>query len=126
MRCTYQPDRRALFTITAKIAVSAKKVPEIADICKAKTTTAEPMDNTSNSGRVINSYFINDIRLTYTVKPQGMREISISLLTNNIFDIKYSNNGYSYGFISSGIESRQNYYYPQAGRNYLMMVALRF
>jgi len=84
------------------------------------------LDNTSNSGRVINSYFINDIRLTYTVKPQGMREISISLLTNNIFDIKYSNNGYSYGFISSGIESRQNYYYPQAGRNYLMMVALRF
>ena len=53
MRCTYQPDKRALFTSTAKIAVSAKKVPETAHICKAKTAIAEPIDNASNSGFLI-------------------------------------------------------------------------
>jgi len=84
------------------------------------------LDNTSNSRRVIDPYFINDIRLIYTIKPQGMREISISLLANNIFDVKYSNNGYTWGYLGGGSEARQNYYYPQAGRNYLMMVALRF
>jgi len=84
------------------------------------------LDNTSNSGRVIDPYFINDIRLTYTLKPQWMREISFSLLANNIFDVKYSNNGYTWGYLGGGSETRQNYYYPQAGKNYLMMVALRF
>jgi len=84
------------------------------------------LDNTSNSARVIDPYFINDLRLIYTIKPRGMREISFSLLTNNIFDVKYSNNGYTYGYFGGGTETRQSYYFPQAGRNYLMMVALRF
>jgi iron complex outermembrane receptor protein len=84
------------------------------------------LDNTSNKGRAINPYFINDLRLTYTLKPQGMREISLSLLANNIFDVKYSSNGYTYGYYGGGMEERQNYYYPQAGKNYLLMVALRF
>ena len=47
-------------------------------------------------------------------------------LANNIFDVKYSSNGSTYGYFGGGTEERQNYYYPQAGKNYLMMVALRF
>ncbi|MBS1506943.1 MAG: TonB-dependent receptor [Bacteroidetes bacterium] len=84
------------------------------------------LDNTSDKGRSIDPYFINDLRLTYTWKPQWMRELSVSLLANNIFDVKYSSNGYTYGYFGGGSETRQNYYYPQAGRNYLMMVAMRF
>ena len=84
------------------------------------------LDNTSNKGRSIDPYFINDLRLTYTLRPQGMREISVSILANNIFDVRYSSNGYTYGYFGGGAEERQNYYYPQAGRNYLIMVALRF
>ncbi len=84
------------------------------------------LDNTSNSGRVINSYFINDLRLSYSWKPQWMREFTVSLLLNNIGNVMYSSNGYTYGYYGGGSEIRQNYYYPQAGRNYLLMVAMRF
>ncbi len=84
------------------------------------------LDNTSNKERSIDPYFINNLRLTYTLKPQGMRELSVSLLINNITDQKYSSNGYTYGYFGGGTEVRQSYFYPQAGRNYLMMVALRF
>lgn len=84
------------------------------------------LDNTSDKGRSIDPYFINDVRLTYTWKPQWMRELSVSLLANNIFEVKYSSNGYTYGYFGGGSETRQNYYYPQAGRNYLAMVAMRF
>jgi len=28
--------------------------------------------------------------------------------------------------MGGGTETRQNYYYPQAGKNYMAMVALRF
>ncbi len=84
------------------------------------------LDNTSNEVRKIDGYFINDLRLTYTWKPIHLRELSISLLVNNILDVKYSSNGYTYGYLGGPTEYRQNYYYPQAGRNFLAMVAIRF
>lgn len=84
------------------------------------------LDNTSNINRSIDSYFINDLRLSYTIKPSFMREVSVSLLANNIFDVAYSSNGYTYGYRGGVAEYRQNYYYPQAGTNYMMMLALRF
>jgi iron complex outermembrane recepter protein len=84
------------------------------------------LDNTSNENRKIDSYFINDLRLTYTCKPVFLRELSIGLLTNNIFDVAYSSNGYTWGYFAGAAEARQNYYYPQAGRNFLAMVTMRF
>lgn len=84
------------------------------------------LDNTSNEKRKIDSYLINDLRISYTWKPLFLRELSISLLTNNIFDVSYSSNGYTYGYFGGGSEARQNYYYPQAGRNYMLMLAIRF
>ncbi len=84
------------------------------------------LDNTLDKARSIDPYFVNDLRLTYSWKPQWMREFSVSLLLNNIADVKYSSNGYTWGYLGGGAETRQNYYYPQAGRNYLMMVAMRF
>jgi iron complex outermembrane receptor protein len=84
------------------------------------------LDNTSNATRSIDSYFTNDLRLTYNVKPSFMRELSLSLLANNIFNTLYSSNGYTYGYLGGATEYRQNFYYPQAGRNYLLMLALRF
>jgi iron complex outermembrane receptor protein len=84
------------------------------------------LDNTSNESRIIDSYFINDLRFSYAFKPAFMKELSMSLLLNNLFDQKYSSNGYTYGYFGGGSEVRQNYYYPQAGRNFLLMVAMKF
>lgn len=84
------------------------------------------MDNTSNESRKLDAYFINDLRLTYSLQPKFMREISFSLLVNNVLDVEYESNGYTWGYLGGATEYRQNYYYPQAGRNYMLMVALRF
>lgn len=84
------------------------------------------LDNTNNEDRKIDAYFINDLRMSYSWRPAFMKEISISLLANNIFNAMYSSNGYTYGYFGGPTEYRQNYYYPQAGRNYMVMLALRF
>ncbi len=84
------------------------------------------LDNTSNDKRKIDPYFLNDLRLTYTWKPSFLRELSVSLLASNVFDVKYSSNGYTYGYFGGATEYRQNYFYPQAGRNYMLMLAIRF
>jgi len=84
------------------------------------------LDNTSNESRKIDAYLTNDLRIAYAWQPSFMREISLSLLANNIFNSMYSSNGYTYGYLGGPTEYRQNYYYPQAGRNYMLMLALRF
>jgi len=76
------------------------------------------LDNSQDENLTLSNYFINDIRLNYQLVPKGMKEIGLSLLLNNIADVKYSSNGYTYG--SSA------YYYPQAGRNFMVMATMRF
>ncbi|MBK5279084.1 MAG: TonB-dependent receptor [Bacteroidia bacterium] len=77
------------------------------------------LDNTQTESLTLEHYFINDMSFNYTLTPKGMKAIELSLLVNNLFDVKYSSNGATYG---DGVA----YYYPQAGRNFLAMVAVKF
>jgi len=84
------------------------------------------LDNTSTNARSIDAYLTNDIRVRYSWKPAFMKEISFSALINNLMDEEYESNGYTYGYLGGGDEYRENFYYPQAGRNYMVMVAFKF
>jgi iron complex outermembrane receptor protein len=83
------------------------------------------LDNTSNKARSAADYWVNDIRFNYTFKPTFMKEISFSFLVNNIFDKKYESNGYTWGYIGGGTEYRENYFFPQAGTNFLAMLTMK-
>jgi iron complex outermembrane recepter protein len=84
------------------------------------------LDNTSNNNRRIDAYMTNDLRLAYVLRPKGIREIGLHFLLNNIFDVAYESNGYTYGYAGGGEEYRENFYYPQAGRNFMAMVTIKF
>ena len=84
------------------------------------------LDNTQNSERQIDAYFVNDVRVIYELKPKFMKALTFSLLVNNIFDVKYASNGYTYGYLGGGDTYRERFYYPQAGTNFLAAVAMRF
>jgi iron complex outermembrane receptor protein len=84
------------------------------------------LDNTSNDERVIDSYFITDLLLTYSVSPWILKNLSLSLMVNNLFDTKYESNGYTWGYLSDGFRYQQNNYYPQAGVNVLGGLSLKF
>lgn len=84
------------------------------------------LDNTSNDDRSISSYLVNDVRLSYSWKPSFVDEITLSFLVNNILDEAYESNGYTWGYLAGPTAYRENYYYPQAGRNFMGMVAIKF
>lgn len=84
------------------------------------------LDNTSNDQRKIDDYFVNDIRMSYVFNPPFFNEIAFNLLVNNIFDIEYEANGYTYSYKAGGEVNTFNYYYPQAGVNFLAGVSLKF
>ena len=84
------------------------------------------MDNTSNEGRALDAFFVNDLRFNYTITPSWAKEIRIGLLVNNIFNAQYEPFGYTFSYRLGAELITENFYYPQAGTNYLASLAFRF
>lgn len=84
------------------------------------------LDNTSNAGRMLDAYLVNDLHLTYAIHPKHMKEILLSAAVNNLFNEMYESNGYTYNYIYGGKLVVENFYFPQAGINYLAGIMLKF
>ncbi|MDX1591068.1 MAG: TonB-dependent receptor [Balneolaceae bacterium] len=85
------------------------------------------LDNTQNNNRSIDPYWVNDVRFNYSFsRIPFLSQLNASLQVNNLFDRKYVSNGYTFGWIAGGEEQYFNYYYPQAGRNVLFNLELKF
>lgn len=84
----------------------------------SKYVGSQYLDNTEDVNAMLSDYWINDFRFSYEIAPKGFRSIGWSLLVNNVFDVKYSSNGYSY--------AGSAYYFPQAGRNFMVMMTVKF
>ena len=80
------------------------------------------LDNTSNEARSIKAYTTQDIRLKYSLK----KGPSFTLLLNNVLNELYSSNGYTYSYRYAGETTTENFYYPQAGFNFLLGASIRF
>ena len=76
------------------------------------------LDNTQNEVLTLDDYFINDLRFNYSFSLKGIKSLGFSVLVNNVLDVKYSSNGYNYGGTP--------YFYPQAGRNFMAMISMKF
>ena len=83
------------------------------------------LDNTGNEARSIAEYGLCDVRLRYNPELRGGQRIGLSLLLNNVLDKQYESNGFTYPYYSGGAATAQNYYFPQAGFNWLLGVTLR-
>lgn len=83
------------------------------------------LDNTSNENRKMEGYFTANFEINYTVTPKFMEEITLGVLINNLFNELYVNNGYTWGYIYGGERTVENFYYPQAGRNFLVRATLK-
>jgi iron complex outermembrane recepter protein len=89
------------------------------------------LDNTSTESRSMDSYFVNNLSVSYKLKPKWIKEIDFNLLVNNLFDKKYVSNGYTYSYYyrpqgSTDNATTENFYYPQAGINFLTGMILKF
>ena len=77
------------------------------------------MNNVESPEAKLADYFINDLNVTYEIKPKSVfKSIVFKGLVNNIFDKKYISNGYMWDIYP--------YYYPQAGTNLLAGITLLF
>ena len=91
------------------------------------------MGNTDTDTSKLKEYFVNDLNITYQWNPKSVfSTVVVSALVNNIFDKEYVSNGYYYTYDDdwsvpgqlTTIEGAG--YYPQATRNFLVGVTLKF
>jgi len=77
------------------------------------------MNNVDSIEAKLESYFVNDLNVSYEIKPKSVfQSITITGLVNNLFDKEYVSNGYMWDVYP--------YYYPQAGINFLVGLSLKF
>ena len=82
---------------------------------------------------VLESYFTSDINFTYVLKPKNIfNEVVFTGLINNIFNKEYVDRGYYYTYDDTWSAPNKTTtldgagYYPQATRNFLVGVTLKF
>lgn len=93
---------------------------------QSKYVSKQFMDNTQNNSRKLDAYWVNNARLGYNFSLKGIRNINIGLLANNILNKKYESNGYTYSSIYPWATVTENFYFPQAGTNFLLSLNLKF
>ena len=91
-----------------------------------KYVSKQYLDNTQNEGRKLRGYYVGNIRAGYDFALFGIKQANVGLLVNNIFNKKYESNGYTYGSIYQGVTTTENFYFPQAGTNFLLSLNLKF
>lgn len=88
------------------------------------------LDNTGNDGRALDAFFTSDFRVSYSAQPRFFKGLELNLLINNIFNEMYEPNGYTFSYFVPGGTGRElvteNFYYPQAGTNFLLGLSLKF
>lgn len=91
----------------------------------AKFVSRQYLDNTSNKERSLDPYYVQDLRASYTIKGNLIKEGSLILQVNNVFNKKYEPNGYTYSYLYGGTVTTENYYYPMAGTNLMVGLNIR-
>ena len=86
------------------------------------------LSNTDTKASQIESYFVNDLNAGYEIKMNKIfKSITISALINNVFNKEYVDRGYTYlDYWSADSSFEVQGYYPQATRNFLLGVTLKF
>jgi len=84
------------------------------------------IDNSSSTDRSLDSYFVNNLKVSYSVYPEKIKEIEFHLLVNNLLNEEYETNAWVYSYLLGGQRYKMDGYFPQAGTNFLVGVNIRF
>ncbi|HEX6846182.1 MAG TPA: TonB-dependent receptor plug domain-containing protein [Chitinophagaceae bacterium] len=84
------------------------------------------LDNTQSESRKLDAFYTQDARFIYTLSKGYLKEVSIILQANNIFDGLYEPNGYTFSYYYGGSLTTENYYFPMAGRNFMVGLNVKF
>ena len=94
----------------------------------AKYVGAQYFDNTGSSKRKLDGYFVNNVVVAYSLKMKGLKSINVQLVVNNVLNNLYLANAwvYRYKYEGDDTELRDDGFFPQAGRNFMVKLGVEF
>ncbi len=92
----------------------------------SKYVSRQYIDNTQTERYSIDPYFVNDLRVGYTLYPEWAGSLGFSVLVANVLDTRYETNAWLYRYYSGGEEMFIDGYYPQAGRHVMLALEIKF
>ena len=89
------------------------------------------MSNYGIEEHVLDAYFVTNLRLAYSFKLKGVKNITVGATIYNLFNEEYENNGYAgSGYYTDNDGNRQRYNYAgyaaQAGINTMGHINIEF
>jgi iron complex outermembrane receptor protein len=111
-------------TLTTNRTFQWRPNERFALIWTTKYVSKQYLDNTQNNSKALDDYFLNDINAHWQIIDKTKWKMKIQFFINNILDIKYEPNGYTYSYIYSGVTTTSNNYFPMAGRNYWLSLII--
>jgi len=90
-----------------------------------KYVSRQYLDNTSRKSRSLDPFFVQDFRVIWRMPQRWIRETSLTLLVNNMFNALYEPNGYTFSYIYNGETTTANYFFPMAGTNFMIGLSLK-
>jgi iron complex outermembrane receptor protein len=93
---------------------------------QTKYVSRQYLDNTSNVSRSLDPFTFSNVTLNWTVPQDFAEALELGFMVNNVFNALYANNGYTFSYRYGGQTTTENFYYPQAGRHFLLRMSLAF
>jgi len=84
----------------------------------------EYLDNSQKEDRKLDGYYVQNLRMIYTIRGKSVRETNLVFQLNNVFNKKYEPNGYTYSYYYGNELTTEKFLFPMAGTNF--MVAVNF
>ncbi len=91
-----------------------------------KNVGKQYLDNSGSENRILNEYFVSDLRLSYRIPGKGLlKNIQLVFQVNNLFNTLYEPNGYTFSYLYGSEFITENYYYPMAETNFMAAINIK-
>ncbi|HSV87471.1 MAG TPA: TonB-dependent receptor [Bacteroidales bacterium] len=115
-------------SVVAASMLSYEPLNDLVVTLNTKYVGRQFIDNTQNENRMLDAFFVNDLRINYVVRPGFFREVELVFQVNNILNHNYETNAWIYKGVvgEQGLITIEDGYFPQAGRHFMAGLNLRF
>jgi iron complex outermembrane receptor protein len=82
------------------------------------------MDNIETSE--LQAFNYSSLGLRKSLITKDKMQVQLSGIVNNLFNQMYANNGYAFSYQYAGVKTTERFFYPQAGRNFMLRLMIAF
>lgn len=106
------------------MAINYTLNPQWISVISMKTVGKQYLDNSESEDRMLEGFTVLAMQSNYTTKLKSGTSIQFGVQLNNLLNLQYAPNGYTFGTMDGETRKSFNYVYPMAGRNIMLRMKI--